>query len=63
MLSLEHPDITYAITFGPHDEPRTVSDCEYCGDDIIEGDEAYNIPGVGMIHDDCLRDYFYQYKV
>lgn len=36
--------------------PRVVCQCEYCHEEVYEGDDVYNIDGE-IIHEDCFVDY------
>ena len=47
MEQLQHPDITAAERTGyPRGrQPRVFTDCDWCGAEIQEGDEYYDIHG------------------
>lgn len=44
------------------EEPEPIGKCEYCGEDILSGDEHYAIDGE-MLHWDCLREWAEKYRV
>lgn len=42
---MEHPDIERTIATGhPHEEPTTVDECTYCGQELSEGEEVLAFP-------------------
>lgn len=47
MEQLQHPDITAAERTGypRHRQPRVFTTCDWCGTEIQEGDEYYEIHG------------------
>lgn len=44
-----------------HSEPRAIAKCSVCGEDIVAGEDFYDIDGE-TIHDDCLREWAEQYR-
>lgn len=48
----------YDIPERPLDPPEDVivGYCDYCGGEIYEGEEVYEIDG-DVVHEDCLLDY------
>ena len=45
MEQLQHPDITAAERTGYPRQPRVFTTCDWCGTEIREGDEYYDIHG------------------
>lgn len=40
----------------PEDKRKRVYSCAICGEDILEGDDYYNIPGYGICCESCIDD-------
>lgn len=40
----------------PEDRRARVYRCAICGEDILEGDDYYNIPGLGPCCEPCIDD-------
>ena len=40
----------------PEDTRRRVYSCAICGNDIIEGEDYYDLPKLGKCCEDCVRD-------
>lgn len=40
----------------PEDTRRRVYSCAICGEDILEGDDYYDIPGFGKCCEGCIDD-------
>lgn len=42
-------------------EPNPVCKCEFCNDDIYDGESIYIVDGDGLIHTYCFGDYAFSY--
>ena len=40
----------------PEDTRAVVYKCEICGEEILEGDDYYDIPGYGICCEDCIKE-------
>lgn len=40
----------------PEDTRRVVYHCELCGEEILEGDDFYDIDGLGICCEECIKN-------
>lgn len=45
-----------------YEEPKEICRCDVCGDYITEGETYYDIPDIGVCHEDCLIEMLKEYE-
>lgn len=57
MMNIENPMVTYI-----EPEPKICDKCDLCGQDILEGDNMYDMPDGTTICEGCLDAWAKYYK-